>query len=82
MYYWLSCTNFSKNYLPFKNYRFCIENILNLNIHFKNINELTNNYILIIFSYDNFNLKNIIDELIKKHYKKLIINNKNYKFKI
>jgi hypothetical protein len=81
MYYWLKCNNFSKIYLPFKNYRFCIENILNLNIHFKNLNELNKDDTLIIFSYDIFNPKNILDDLIKKPFKILIINTENYKFK-
>ena len=81
MYYWFNCNSYSKNYLPFKNYRFCVENILNLNIHFKNLNEIKINDTLIIFSYDIFNPKNIIDELIKKPYKILIINTENYKFK-
>ena len=81
MYYWLSCTNFSKNYLPFKNYRFCIENILNLNIQFKNYNDIKENDILIVFSYDLYNPKNIINEILKNKYKVLIINTENYKFK-
>ena len=80
MYYWYKCDNFSKNYLPFQNYRFCIENILNLNISFKRLKEIGGDDILIIFSYDIFNPTNILSRLLEAKYKILIINTENYKF--
>ena len=81
MYYWLSCNDFSKNYLPFRNFRFCIENILNLNIEFKNYNDIKENDILIVFSYDLYNPTNILNQIINNKYKVLIINTEHYKFK-
>lgn len=80
MYYFYNGNNFSKEYLPFKKFRFCIENILNLNIHFKNLNEVQTNDTLIIFSYDIYNPVNILDKLLNKNYKILIINTENYLF--
>ena len=81
MYYWLNCSTILKNYLPFKHYRSCIENILKLNIKFKNLNELKKDDILILFSYDVFKPKNILDDLIQKPNNIYIINTENYKFK-
>ena len=81
MYYFYNGNNFSREYLPFKKFRFCIENILNINIHFKNLNEVKLNDTLIIFSYDIFEPQNIMYELLNKNYKILIINTENYKFK-
>jgi hypothetical protein len=80
MYYWYKCNDFSKKYLPFQNYRFCIENILNLNIPFKQLNEIGGDDILIIFSHDIFNPQNILTRLLEAKYKILIINTENYKF--
>ena len=81
MYYFYNGTKFSKEYLPFKKFRFCIENILNLNIDFKKLNEVQTNDTLIIFSYDIYNPVNILDNLLNKNYKILIINTENYLFR-
>ena len=80
MYYYYNCNNFSREYLQFKNYRFCIENILKLNIHFKNLNELNEEDILIIFSFDVFNDHDILNELLNYKFKIFLINTENFKF--
>jgi hypothetical protein len=80
MYYYYNCNSFSKEYLPFKKYRCCIENILKMNIEFKNLNELKEEDVLIIFSYDIFNPSDIFNELVNYKFKILLINTESFRF--
>ena len=75
-YYFLSCNDKSRKYTPFRNYRFSIENYLNLTISFKNKN-FEKNDILLCFTYDLKNNINLINNINCNLY---IINTEHYLF--
>ena len=78
-YVFYNNNEFSKEFLPLKNYRSSIEQYLNKKIPFKLFEDLLNDDILILFTLDIFRPKNILQKIVDCKNKIILINTEYYK---